>query len=120
MLLHPGGVQSARLDINPSIRQRKQVPAALHAPWHGKSCIKVRALTCVQARVCDMKPQTLEHDRYTGEVQPGSDERPLKRFLLRLGGYYSRESRLMRGAQAGRADLPWALCRVAPAHCVHW
>ena len=53
----------------------------------------------LQARVCDMKPQTLEHDRYTGEVQPGSDEKPLKRFLLQLGGYYSRESRLMRGDQ---------------------
>ncbi len=74
----------------------------------------------MQARVCDTKPQTLEHDRYTGEVQPGSDERPLKRFLLRLGGYYSRESRLMRGAQAGQADRPGRCGELFPGSRVYW
>lgn len=50
-----------------------------------------------QARVCDEKPATLEVELFTGDVVQGPEQSDIAFFLLKLGGFYSKESQQMRG-----------------------
>jgi hypothetical protein len=53
----------------------------------------------------NLTPRSLAHERPTLEPLPGVEQSWFKRTLLKIGGYYSRESRLIRGAKALYEDI---------------
>ena len=58
-----------------------------------------------QAHLSNLGPRSLAHDRPTEAPRPGTEESWFTRMLLTVGGYYSRESRLIRGAKVLYADV---------------
>jgi hypothetical protein len=71
-----------------------------------------RLLLLLQDALFNAQPQPLAHARATDTP---AEDGALKRLLLTLGGYYSRESRLMRGAHGAHvrtACTPIALVAV--------
>ena len=59
----------------------------------------------LQAHLSNLGPRSLAHDRPTEAPRPGTEESWFTRMLLTIGGYYSRESRLIRGAKVLYADI---------------
>ena len=59
----------------------------------------------MQAHLSNLGPRSLAHDRPTEEPRPGVQESWFTRTLLTIGGYYSRESRLIRGAKVLYSDV---------------
>ena len=58
-------------------------------------------LADVQAAVLNARPQSLAVSKDTGELPDSDSLGGWKHFLLKLGGFYSRESAMMRGAAPG-------------------
>ena len=58
-----------------------------------------------QAHLSNLGPRSLAYDRPTEAPRPGTEESWFTRMLLTVGGYYSRESRLIRGAKVLYADI---------------
>ena len=56
-------------------------------------------VAAMQAHLANLGPRSLAHERPVEEPRPGVEQNWLQRWLLTIGGYYSRESRLLRGAK---------------------
>ena len=52
-----------------------------------------------------LTPRSLAYERATEQPAPGVEESWLRRTLLTIGGFYSRESRLIRGAKVLYNDI---------------
>ena len=52
-----------------------------------------------------LTPRSLAHERAIEQPAPGVEESWLRRTLLTIGGFYSRESRLIRGAKVLYNDI---------------
>ncbi|KAK9819883.1 hypothetical protein WJX72_003560 [[Myrmecia] bisecta] len=94
------------------LRQLTQIAAPHISPARQSSCAQglrpAAQIACqhtlasgpdFKAALFNAHPRSLEADTATEQPNPGVEENFLTRALLRLGGYYSRESRLLRGAK---------------------
>ena len=59
----------------------------------------------LQASLFNTRPQSLAEDRLTEEPRPGTEQNVFTRLLLRVGGYYSKDSQLIRGAKYLYSDI---------------
>jgi hypothetical protein len=52
-----------------------------------------------------LTPRSLAHERAVEQPAPGTEESWWRKALLTIGGFYSRESRLIRGAKVLYHDI---------------
>ncbi|KAK9908990.1 hypothetical protein WJX75_005649 [Coccomyxa subellipsoidea] len=59
----------------------------------------------LKAQIINLGPRSLAYDRPTEVPVPGAEQSWLKRSLLHIGGYYTRESQLIRGSKVLYSDI---------------
>ena len=59
----------------------------------------------LQAELLGLTPRSLAYERAVEQPAPGVEESWFRRTLLTIGGFYSRESRLIRGAKVLYTDI---------------
>ncbi len=59
----------------------------------------------LQAQIINLGPRSLAHDRPLEVPVPGAEQSWLKRSLLHIGGYYTKESQLIRGSKVLYSDI---------------
>jgi hypothetical protein len=59
----------------------------------------------LQAKLFNSQPRSLEADITVDEPAPGVEENFFTRSLLKVAGFYSRESQLIRGARTLYSDV---------------
>ena len=52
-----------------------------------------------------LNPRSLAYERAVEQPAPGTEESWIRKTLLTIGGFYSRESRLIRGAKVLYNDI---------------
>ncbi|CAL8461833.1 g1364 [Coccomyxa elongata] len=59
----------------------------------------------LKAHITNLGPRSLAYDRATEEPVPGAEQSWFKRSLLHIGGFYTRESQLIRGSKVLYSDI---------------
>lgn len=75
--------------------------------WDSQPVLQSEMLShqLLQAELMGLTPRSLAYERAVEQPAPGTDESWWRRSLLTIGGFYSRESRLIRGAKVLYHDI---------------
>lgn len=75
-------------------------PLVAGAAVQGSCLANIAYSTDFRATLLNSSPKSLATERVYAEPQPGVEQNFLTKALLRIGGYYSKESRLLRASKA--------------------